>query len=266
MAEHTYTQFSTDLELVRSSFLRMGGVVETMINTAALALADGDLALVEKVRTHEKEVNQMEVEIDEHISHVLARHQPAAIDLRMLLAVSKMLTDMERCGDEAGKVASVTRRIYEGGSREMPLIELHHMASDVLDMLRQTLDAFARLDAVQAAEVVRRDKAVDREWKAALRHLITYMIEDPRTISRAIDMIFIARAIERIGDHAKNMAERVIYLVHGADVRHKGVKTAEREARGEPDEDELKIKSILSGQRPVKEDDSSEELPAPESK
>ncbi|WP_447918808.1 phosphate signaling complex protein PhoU [Achromobacter aegrifaciens] len=238
MSEHTNKQFDADLESVRSQFLQMGGVVEAMIQEAIDALSSGDMSLVEKVREREKEVNRHEVEIDESISRILARHQPTAIDLRMLMAVSKMLTDMERSGDEAEKVATVARRIHEAELRHIPVIELRHMAAYVRTMLHQALDAFARQDAILAAAVVRSDKEVDKEWKGALRHLITYMIEDPRTISRAIDMIFIARALERIGDHAKNMSERVIYMVKGADVRHTGVKNTERLARGEEEDTE----------------------------
>lgn len=238
MTEHTNKQFDQDLERIRSQFLQMGGLVEAMIQDGIDALASGDLDLVEKVREREKEVNRLEVEIDERISLILARHQPTAIDLRMMLAVSKMLTDMERSGDEAEKVATVARRVHEGEMRYQPVVELRHMANSVLVMLRQALDSFARLDAIQAAAVVRSDKEVDKEWKGALRHLITYMIEDPRTISRSIDLIFIARALERVGDHCKNMAERVIYMVHGADVRHTGVKNTERLARGEEESED----------------------------
>ncbi len=241
MTEHTNKQFDADLEKVRSQFLQMGGVVEAMIQEAIDALATAEMSLVEKVREREKEVNRAEVEIDERISQILARHQPTAIDLRMLMAVSKMLTDMERSGDEAEKIATMARRIHEAETRYMPVIELRHMATNVSNMLHQALDAFARQDPIQAAAVVRSDKEVDKEWKGALRNLITYMIEDPRTISHAIDMIFIARALERIGDHAKNMSERVIYMVKGADVRHTGVKNTERQARGEtgtPDEED----------------------------
>jgi len=232
MTEHTNKQFDSDLERVRSDFLKMGGLVEAMIREGIDALIEGDLSLVDEVREREKDVNMLEVQIDQRISHILARHQPTAIDLRLLLAVSKMLTDMERSGDEAEKIAVMARRIHEGETRHLPIIELRHMTDNVLAMLRHSLDSFARLDAIQAAQVVRSDKEVDKEWKATLRHLITYMIEDPRTISHSIDLIFIARALERIGDHAKNMAERVIYMVHGADVRHTGVKNTERLARG----------------------------------
>lgn len=233
MAEHTNKQFDADLETIRTHFLEMGGVVEAMIREAVSALVEGNLGAVDLVQAREKEVNRYEVDIDERIANVLARHQPTAIDLRMLMSVSKMLTDMERCGDEAEKIATVSRRIHGEDPRDIPIVELQHIGTKVVEMLRQTLDAFARLDAVQAAQVVRSDKDVDREWKASLRHLITYMMEDPRTISRSIDMVFVARSLERIGDHAKNMSERVIYLVRAADVRHKGVKNAERTARGE---------------------------------
>lgn len=239
MTEHTNKQFDADLESVRSQFLAMGGVVEAMIQESIDALSNGDLAMVDKVREREKEVNRYEVDVDQRISQILARHQPTAIDLRTLLAVSKMLTDMERCGDEAEKVATVARRIHDSDVRYSPTVDLRHMADRVLDMLRQSLDAFARLDPVQAAQVVRSDKEVDKEWKAALRQFISFMIEDPRTISPSIDLIFIARALERIGDHAKNMSERVIYMVRGADVRHTGAKNAERQARGEEDTEEV---------------------------
>lgn len=233
MSEHTNKQFDADLQRIRTELLQMGGLVESMIQNSMDALATGDMTLVEQVKGREKEVNRLEVEIDDLVTTLLARHQPAAIDLRTLLAVTKMLTDMERSGDEADKIASMARRIHEDDRRFIPVIELRHMANSIVTMMRQVMDAFARHDSVLAASVVRSDKEVDKEWKSALRNLITYMIEDPRTISRAIDLLFIARSMERIGDHCKNMAERVIYMVHGADVRHKGVKMAERLVRGE---------------------------------
>ena len=237
MSEHTNKQFSSDLESTRSMFLQMGGLVETMVRDAMIVLDTGDLDALDRVREREKEVNRLEVDIDELINLLIARNQPTAIDLRFLLAVSKMLTDMERCGDEAEKIAKMARRLHEGNSSYSPVVELRHMAQDVINMIKQMLDAFAREDAVQAAAVVRSDKEVDKEWKAALRHTVTYMIEDPRTITRSIDFIFVVRALERIGDHAKNMAERVIYMVRGDDVRHTGVKATERIARGENPEE-----------------------------
>lgn len=233
MSEHTNKQFHTDLEATRSMFLQMGGLVESMIQDSMEVLATGDLSLVERVREREKEVNQLEVEIDERIGLLIARNQPTAVDLRFLLSVSKMLTDMERCGDEADKIAKVARRLYEADSGYSPIVELRHMTGYVTGMLRDALDAFAREDPVHAAKVVRDDKEVNKEWKGALRHVITYMIEDPRKISLSIELIFIARSLERIGDHAKNMGERIIYMVRGDDVRHTGVKNTERTARGE---------------------------------
>jgi phosphate transport system protein len=246
MTEHTNKQFDADLQRIRTELLQMGGLVEAMVQDGMQALTEGDLALVDRVREHEKEVNRFEVEIDERVTQILARHQPAAIDLRTLLAVTKMLTDMERSGDEAEKIATMARRIHEDDRAFMPDIELRHMASKISMMMRQVMDAFARQDAVLAAAVVRSDKEVDKEWKATLRNLITYMIEDPRTISHSIDLLFIARSMERIGDHCKNMAERVIYMVHGADVRHQGLKMAERLVRGElepTDEEKMAAKA-----------------------
>lgn len=241
MTEHTNKQFSLDLETTRSLFLEMGGLVETMVHDGTEVLITGDLSLVERVREREREVNRLEVEIDERIGNLIARNQPTAIDLRLLLSISKMLTDMERCGDEAEKIAKVARRLHETEGRYIPVVELRHIRDFVAVMIRQSLDAFAREDPILAAQVVRRDKEVDKEWKAALRHIITYMIEDPRTITRSIDLIFIARSLERIGDHAKNMSERVIYMVRGDDVRHTGVKATERAARGEPYEEENEV-------------------------
>ena len=232
--EHTNKQFHSELELTRSLFLQMGGLVESMVLDGMQALTKGELQRVDRVREHERQVNQFELDIDGRISQLIARHQPTAGDLRLLLSVSKMLTDMERCGDEAEKIAKVARRLHEADSRYEPVVELRHMADAVASMIRAALDAFAREDPVAAAQVVRNDKDVDKEWKASLRHMITYMIEDPRTISHSIDLIFVARALERIGDHAKNMAERVIYMVRGDDVRHTGVNNTERLARGEP--------------------------------
>lgn len=238
MFEHTNKQFHSDIETTRSLFLEMGGLVEAMVRDGMIALTTGELDLVEQVRQREKEVNRLEVEIDERIILLIARNQPTAIDLRLLLSISKMLTDMERCGDEAEKIAKVAQRLHEAQVDYEPVVELRHMSDLVGTLIRNALDAFARQDPLSAASVVRADKEVDKEWKASLRHIITYMIEDPRTISHSIDLIFIARALERIGDHAKNMAERVIYMVRGADVRHTGVKHTERMARGDEDDDE----------------------------
>lgn len=233
MNEHTYKQFDLDIDQIRSELLRMGGIVQSMIRDAMQVVTDGDSAALERVRDNEKLVNKLEVEIDERITNLIALRQPAAVDLRVVLAVSKMLTDMERCGDEAENIARRANRIYEDASRFVPDLELQHIAMAVINMLNEVMDSFARHDSVKAAEVVRHDKKVDKEWKSAVRSLVSYMIEDPRTISGGIDLLFVARSLERIGDHCKNMSERVIYMVHGADVRHQGVKAAERLVREE---------------------------------
>jgi len=228
MTEHTYKQFDIEMDEIRSELLRMAGCVESMIEDAVRAVVNGDTDLIDRVKKNEKEVNTIEVAIDDQIARIIARRQPAGIDLRTLIAVAKMLTDMERSGDEAEKMASMASRLHDGNQKFVPEIELQHMGRAVVTMLHDAMDAFARHDSVAAAAVVRSDKQVDKEWKAAMRSLISYMIEDPRTISNGIDLLFVARSLERIGDHAKNMAERVIFMVHGTDVRHQGVKAAER--------------------------------------
>ena len=233
MTEHTTKQFDVDIDQIRSELLRMGGIVQSMIRDAMQVVTDGDSAALERVRDNEKLVNKLEVEIDERITNLIALRQPAAVDLRIVLAVSKMLTDMERCGDEAENIARRANRIYEDASRFVPDLELQHIAMAVINMLNEVMDSFARHDSIKAAEVVRHDKQVDKEWKSAVRSLVSYMIEDPRTISGGIDLLFVARSLERIGDHCKNMSERVIFMVHGADVRHQGVKAAERLVREE---------------------------------
>ncbi|NYE21649.1 phosphate signaling complex protein PhoU [Pigmentiphaga litoralis] len=230
MTEHTNKQYDAELEEVRSRFLQMGGLVESQITGAIDGLANGDLVALDAVVQRDAEVNRFEVELDEACSHILARRQPTAGDLRMMITVIKMITDMERAGDEAEKIARMAKLIHEAGRMNMPAVELWHMANSVVTMLRKALDAFARLDAQAAAQVVRQDKVVDAEWQGVIRQLVTYMIEDPRTISRSIELLFIAKALERIGDHAKNMCELVVYMVKGRDVRHTGVDNVEREA------------------------------------
>jgi len=236
MNEHTYKQFDVEIDEIRADLLRMGGCVESMIMDAMLGLASGDQVAIDRVKENERLVNKLEIDIDDRITTVLARRQPLGIDLRMMLAVTKMLTDMERCGDEADRIAMIGRRLHDDTQRFLPEIELQHIARAVVQMLHEVMDSFARHDSVLAASVVRSDKKVDKEWKSALRGLISYMIEDPRTISGSIELLFVARSLERIGDHCKNMAERVIFMVHGADVRHQGVKAAERLVRQATDE------------------------------
>lgn len=233
MPDHTLKQFDTELEEIRSRVLQMGGLVEEQITRALEALAAGNAKLAGEVVENDHRVNALEVAIDEECSTVIARRQPAAKDLRMVMTVVKTITDLERIGDEAAKIARMTQAIYESDRPTVPRTsEIQHVAEIALDMLRNALDAFARLDLTVAAKVVRQDEQVDKAFVGILRQLITFMMEDPRTISHAIEILFIAKAIERIGDHAKNMSEYVVYLVKGKDVRHTGVEALEREALG----------------------------------
>ncbi|MBK7661943.1 MAG: phosphate signaling complex protein PhoU [Sterolibacteriaceae bacterium] len=230
MSEHTSKQFDVDLENIRTKVLQMGGLVEQQVERAMDGLASGEVFVIDQVIANDHRVNLLEVELDEACSHVIARRQPAASDLRMIMAVIKTITDLERIGDEAKKIAKMAKRIHEADAGFVPRIEMRHAAGLAANMLHKALDAFARLDVHAAAGVVREDAEVDREFKAIMRQLITFMIEDPRTISSSIEILFIAKSIERIGDHAKNMSEYVIYLVKGRDVRHTGVDEIVREA------------------------------------
>ena len=229
--KHLSSQFDADLNLVSSKVLEMGGVVESQIITAMQALNEFDVEAADRVITTEDTINTMEIEIDEECSNIIARRQPAARDLRLVLAISKTITNLERAGDEAEKIAKRTKRLMEdGASRSVNIAEIKVSGEMAVSILRRALDAFARLDTVAAAQIVRDDKAIDEEFRAFVRKLVTYMMEDPRTISVGIDYLFIAKAIERIGDHAKNIAEFIIYIVKGTDVRHKSRDALEREA------------------------------------
>jgi phosphate transport system protein len=217
---HTSKQFDAELEAVRTRVLQMGGLVEQQIVRAVNGLESGDLAAIEEVIADDHRVNTLEVQLDEDCSHIIARRQPAASDLRLLIAVIKTITDLERIGDEAEKIARMAKLIHTAERMHMPRLEVKNVTGLALAMLRKALDAFARLDAKAALDVVKQDEAVDAEFRAILRQLITFMMEDPRTISRCLEVLFVAKALERIGDHSKNMAEYVIYMVEGRDVRH----------------------------------------------
>ena len=228
--EHTSKQFDAELEAVRSRVLQMGGLVEEQIVNAIDALINGNIKLADQVVADDLRINAMEVELDESCSHIIARRQPTASDLRMVMTVVKTITDLERIGDEADKIARMAKLIYESERLSTPrFAEIKMMSGIVLDMLRKSLDAFARLDITTAVQVPRQDLQVDEAFRSTLRHLITFMMEDPRTISTSIEVLFAAKAIERIGDHAKNMSEYVVYMVKGKDVRHTSVEELERE-------------------------------------
>ncbi|SPB18740.1 transcriptional regulator [Caballeronia novacaledonica] len=229
--KHLSSQFDADLNAVSSKVLEMGGLVESQIINAMQALNEFDIGIADQVIAAEARLNTMEVEIDEDCSNIIARRQPAARDLRLLMAISKTITNLERAGDEAEKIAKRVKRINEdGGGRTVNIAEIKLSGEMAVSILRRALDAFARLDTVAAAQIVRDDKAIDDEFRAFVRKLVTYMMEDPRTISAGLDYLFIAKAVERIGDHAKNIAEFIIYIVKGTDVRHISREQLEREA------------------------------------
>ncbi|WIM06926.1 MAG: phosphate signaling complex protein PhoU [Candidatus Nitricoxidivorans perseverans] len=230
MPEHIAKQFDVDLENIRTRVLQMGGMVEQQIVRAMEALDSGDLLLADQVIDNDQTVNRHEVELDEACTHIIARRQPTASDLRMIMMVIKTITDLERIGDEAKKIAKMGKNLHSRETPFVPRVPLRHVADIAVAMLRQALDAFARIDLAAAAQVVRQDKAVDSEFKSIMRQLITFMMEDPRTISCALDLLFIAKSIERIGDHAKNLSEYVVYMARGRDVRHIGLEAIEQEA------------------------------------
>jgi phosphate transport system protein len=229
--EHLSKQFDVDLETLRSRMLQMGGLIESQILAAIDGFYTGNLKALEQVIENDRRVNAYEVSIDTECSQIIARRQPAASDLRMIMGVSKAVTDLERVGDEAKKIAVVSKQIHESGRLQVPrLADVRRTGSIVVGMLRKALDAFARLDSVAAAEVIRDDAAIDEAFRGIMRQLITFMMEDPRTITTALEIVWVARALERMGDHSKNMAEQVIYIVKGTDVRHTNFEDVERQA------------------------------------
>ncbi|MBN3785916.1 phosphate signaling complex protein PhoU [Burkholderia sp. Ac-20353] len=229
--KHMSSHFDAELQHLSSKFLEMGGIVESQLNDAIAALNRFDLNLVEKVIAMERRLNEMEVEIDAECCNVIARRQPAASDLRLLVAISKGITNLERAGDEARKVAKRTRRIaQEGAGTKINIAEILLSGQLAAAIMRRALDAFARLDTRAAAQLLRDDDAIDDQYRGFMRKLVTYMAEDPRVISDALDYLAIASAIERIGDHATNLAELVIYIVKGTDVRHMPREQIEQEA------------------------------------
>ncbi|TDN63258.1 phosphate signaling complex protein PhoU [Paraburkholderia sp. BL10I2N1] len=232
--KHLSSRFDSDLNRVLSKVFEMGGIVESQVANALQALKDFDLDLVSRILTDERRLNAMEAEVDEECINIIARRQPAARDLRLLMSISKTVTNLERAGDEARKVAKRTRRIAEDGkARTIDTVGVTLSGEMAFTILRRALDAFARLDTVAAAQVVRDDDAIDEQFRAFVRTLVTSMTKDPRIISIGLDYLFIAKAIERIGDHATNIAEFIIYIVKGKDVRHIPREQLERESLGE---------------------------------
>jgi phosphate transport system protein len=219
--KHLSSQFDADLNSLSSRLLEMGGLVESQISTAMRAFTQMDIDTCNIVIENEKLVNDLEIQIDLACTELIARRQPTARDLRLVMAVSKAITNLERAGDEAERVAKRTKRLIESGApHNINVAEIRLSGQMAINLLRRSLDAFARLDTVAAAEVVAEDRQIDEEFRGFVRKLITYMSEDPHIISVGLDMLTIAKAIERIGDHSKNIAEFVIYVAKGADVRH----------------------------------------------
>ncbi|MFO1273984.1 MAG: phosphate signaling complex protein PhoU [Rubrivivax sp.] len=230
--KHLSTQFDAELSGISTRVLEMGGIVESQVAQAVHALTQFSTETAAQVLQQEERVNRMEVEIDRDLSAIIARRQPTARDLRLLIAVSKTIANLERVGDEAARIARMAQRLGGTGlSTRLPLSDLEFEASLALAQLRKALDAFARLDTAKALEVLKQDDQIDEEFDGLLRKLITYMMEDPRTISASIDLVFVAKAIERVGDHAKNLAEAIIYVVKGTDVRHTSVEAVENVIR-----------------------------------
>jgi phosphate transport system protein len=231
LGHHISRRFNEDLERVRSRVLQMGGFVEQQLQRAVTALVEGDSRLGEEVARDDHKVNLMEVSIDEECSRILATRAPAASDLRLIVAVIKTITDLERIGDEGEKIAHIAARLATMERPPDRYREIKHLGREVEAMVHGALDAFARLDAETALAIARQDREVDEEYDAIQRQCITFMMEDPRAIGRAIDVMWVARALERIGDHAKNLCEYVVYMVHGKDIRHIALDDVEREIR-----------------------------------
>ena len=226
--KHLSSQFDSELNGVSSRVMELGGMVESQIHQAIYSLAQFDADTADRVMETEHRVNALEMEIDRELSSIIARRQPTARDLRLLIAISKTTANLERVGDEANKIARMVKSIIESGAaRQLPTTELRIAADLASGLLRTALDAFARLDTAAALSILKDDDLIDKEFDGFVRKLVTYMMEDPRTISASLDLLFLAKAIERIGDHAKNIAEFIIYIVKGADVRHTSMQEIE---------------------------------------
>ncbi len=219
--KHLSSQFDSELNNISARVMELGGLVESQIRQAVYALSQFSVESASQVESTEVRVNALEVEIDHELSSIIARRQPTARDLRLLIAFSKATANLERMGDEATKMARMVKSIIESGAaRSLPTTDLRVAADLASGLLRKALDAFARLDTKAAVSILKEDDMIDQEFDGFVRKLITYMMEDPRTISASLDLLFLAKAIERIGDHSKNVAELIIYLVKGKDVRH----------------------------------------------
>ena len=231
-AEHIYTQYDTDLEAIRAKVLEMGGIVEEQLTDSVSSLMNADAKLADSVIKKDERVNSLESEIDEACSEIIAKRSPIASDLRNVLMMLRIITDLERIGDEASKIAKATQRIYEKDRMSKPQTkEIQSIYEKLQYMLRTALNSFARLDVGETIAVLESDKEVDGEYRAYMRQLLTYMLEDPRTISLSLELMFVAKSLERIGDHSKNVSQNVIYTVKGKDVRHSSINEIKAELK-----------------------------------
>jgi phosphate transport system protein len=234
LSHHIHSRYNEELERVRTSVLQMGGFVEEQLKQAVTALVQGDSQLGEQVARGDQKVNAMEVAIDDDCSRILATRNPAASDLRLIVAIIKTITDLERIGDEAEKIGYIGSRLAAVERPADRYREIKHLGRLAGEMVHGALDAFARLDPEAAVAVAKKDAVIDEEYEALQRQCITFMMEDPRTIRRALDVLWVARALERIGDHAKNVCEYVVYMVVGKDIRHVSLDDVERHLRARP--------------------------------
>jgi|TARA_B110000305_G_scaffold199020_1_gene225456 phosphate transport system protein len=231
-SEHIYKQYDADLQSIRAKVLEMGTIVEEQLSEAVQSLIEADTKLAEKVIRRDEEVNNLEIDIDEDCSLLIGKRSPVAADLRNVLMMIKIISDLERIGDESTKIANATIRIIENDIMSKPQFKnIQSMLSSVQLMLRQALNSFARLDTTETIEVLEKDKEVDEEYRSHMRQLLTYMLEDPRTISMSLELMFVTKSLERIGDHAKNITQSVIYTVKGTDVRHSSIKEIKAELK-----------------------------------
>ena len=229
-SEHIYKQYDSDLEAIRAKVLEMGTLVEEQTSNAIQSLLDTDVKLAEKVIKKDEQINDLEVLIDEEASLLIAKRSPAAGDLRNIMMMLKIITDLERMGDEAAKIARSTTRIFEDNRMSKSKFnEIKGMAKAVQEMIKTALNSFARLDLTDTIDILEKDKQVDDDSRSTMRELLTFMLEDPRTISMSLESMFIAKSLERIGDHAVNISQSVIYTVKGKDVRHSSIKEIKKE-------------------------------------
>jgi phosphate transport system protein len=230
--KHISSQFDVELNSISTHVLEMGGLVESQLHQAVYALVNMSTETADQVLDNERRINEMELSIDQEIISTIGRRQPTARDLRFLMAISRTTQNLERAGDEVARIARMVKSIIQSGApRNLPTSELRLAADLASTMLRKTLDSFARLDTTMAVDIIKHDYQIDDEYNGFLRKLITYMMEDPRTISPSLDLLFLAKSIERVGDHAKNIAEQIIFVVKGEDVRHSSLDKLESVVR-----------------------------------